>query len=55
LKKKKWGETYWYISPLRPDNPSHPIVTKIRVVGGMDEVIKRAMFGVHWLILPPPH
>ncbi len=39
-----------YISPLCPDDPFHPIVTKIVKFGGMDEVIKRTKFGVDHLI-----
>ena len=35
-----------YISPICPDAPSQPIVTKIGRFGGMDEVINRTKFGV---------
>jgi hypothetical protein len=38
-----------YISPHGPD-PSHPIVTNVDKISGMDEVIKHIKYGVHLLI-----
>jgi hypothetical protein len=40
----------WYISLPCPDDPLHPIVTKIGRVGGMDKVIQRTVIDVNWLI-----
>jgi hypothetical protein len=40
----------WYISPYCPDDPSNPILTEFGKVGDMDEVIKRAKYGVDQLI-----
>ncbi len=39
-----------YNSPYCPDDPSHPIMTKIGRVGYMDEIIKHVKFGVDRLI-----
>jgi hypothetical protein len=33
-KRKKGRNLKWFISPHCPDNPSHPIMTKIGKVGG---------------------
>ena len=38
------------IEPLCPGDPFHSVVTKIDMIGDMDEVIKRTKFGADHLI-----
>jgi hypothetical protein len=46
LKEKKGDKPKVYISPYCPNDPSQPIMTKVGKTGDMDELIKRAKFGV---------
>jgi hypothetical protein len=35
-----------YITPFCPDDPCDPNITKFGMVGGMDDVVSRTIFGV---------